>query len=495
MDNTKQGTAMKKFADSINFVSSHTKAKPFADFSMDPGKGGVSSVADRGIQAGILSNFAKIMDSEKAQQITMSPDYGPYVMDLWPVVTAWYPEFPLKDLISVQDMDKPLAYLFLSRLKTGTGKAPTGVGDVVETPYGSRTIHGSYPTGEIRKEVIPAAQTEFDGTGGTKTTTALLHYYPIDITRDNLERIQISVKHSSPASNFVLKAHSVNASGKVVFTRDSGTTIQDHTLDLETGEFVFVEDGSAVETSFTELWVNYVWNIEHADETNIPRIKEDIEMIPIEAQPRALMMSWTLFAEYLKKTQFGTDVREDNTRRILNLLYQYQTRYILDRLYDEYTGGDKTVTIPDGTAIALDVKSASVMMQLKTAGETVRTNSGRMEMNRIITGTTLKNFLETLPTTLFQPAPENKAFDGPRELGTYGSYKVYFDPALAAGEAYGTYRGPEWYDAAFYMGVYMPVVPTDAIALAVTVRQSFVAMEAYKFHKKNCVIKIGVSVA
>ena len=63
------------------------------------------------------------------------------------------------------------------------------------------------------------------------------------------------------------------------------------------------------------------------------------------------------------------------------------------------------------------------------------------------------------------------------------------------GEAFMTYRGDEWYDASYYLGIYMPMVPTDAIALGVTVRESFVSMEAHKYHKPTCVVPFTVSYA
>ena len=56
-----------------------------------------------------------------------------------------------------------------------------------------------------------------------------------------------------------------------------------------------------------------------------------------------------------------------------------------------------------------------------------------------------------------------------------------------------TYRGDQWFDAAFYCGIYLPIVPTDTVALGVTVRQSMVSMEAYLFHKKTAVVRLTVN--
>ena len=180
MKNTHANKAQKRFADSIEFTSQNSSVKKYFDLAASE----LNTFAEKGIEAGILSNFKKIMDSDLGQAVTMSSDFGPYVQEIWPVVTAWYPDFPLKDLISVQDMDKPLAYLFFSKLQTGTTKGHSTVGAVVETALGSRNIKGSYPTGEVMGEDIPADQLEFNN--DTDQTVGLLAYAPLNLTADYL---------------------------------------------------------------------------------------------------------------------------------------------------------------------------------------------------------------------------------------------------------------------------------------------------------------------
>lgn len=97
-----------------------------------------------------------------------------------------------------------------------------------------------------------------------------------------------------------------------------------------------------------------------------------------------------------------------------------------------------------------------------------------------------------MPSTIFKISPDatDYGFSSPRCIGEFGTFKVYYDPVRGADEAFMTYRGSEFYDAAYYLGEYMPCVPTDAIALGVTVRSSFVSMEAYRYDKPTCVIKL-----
>ena len=456
-----------------------------------------SDLHKKGVTAGLLNNFMKIMDSAEGQALTTASDFGPYVMEIWPLVTAWYPEFPLKDLISVQDMDRPLAYMFFSKLLTGTNKGQTVAGEVVETATGSRTIRGKYPTGEIFGEKIAKTEIQFaDG-----FSKALLAYAPLNVSAiaGYDKKIKITVTPTSgSAKDFVVYSIVGNTITLGSVDGQGTVTATEHTLDIQTGLFQYKEAGST--TTVESIVANYVWNLDFATTENIQKVKEVVEMRPMEATPRALMLEWTMFSEYLKKSQFGQDIREDNTKRILSLLYQYQVRYILDEMYTyaEGNGGvAMDLTIPNSSAYSAEVKAQTVLQELKNIANIIEINSGRVEGNRIVCGKNFKSFVESLPNTYFVPSSSatDYGFSSPREIGTFGTFKVYYDPIREANEAFMTYRGSEFYDAAYYLGEYMPVVPTDAIALGVTVRSSFVSMEAYRFDKKNCVIKMNVSFA
>lgn len=468
--------ASDKLIRNIEAVKSQKKiADSYYDFSVNPKSGAnLTSIADKGIQAGILNNFQQIMDSDQAMA-THASNYGPYVMEVWPVVTAWYPEFPLKDLISVQDMDKPLAYLFFSRLLVARGKGNQAYGDIVETPTGMRVLKGKYPTGEIVGETISSEEFSFDA--DAKTTSALLAYCPLNLNA-NLEytdKIKVAIKVGDTTTNYYYS--SVSGTTITLGTKSEGvvTPVVGFTLDTQTGLLTYPEDSGAVESSVDSIVVNYVWNVDYATVENIQKVKEDIEMLPMQAKERALAMEWTLFSEYLKKSQFGVDIREENTKRILNLLYQYQVRYILDELFDYAEGEAQTLTIPSNTTMSVDVKAQTVIQQLKLIATKIEIASGRMEGNRIVCGKNFKSFVESLPNIWFTPVAQPSGFSAPREIGTFaGTFKVYYDQMRADGEAFMTYRGSEWYDAAYYLGVFMPIVPTDAVALGVTDRKSVV---------------------
>lgn len=459
------------------------------------------SFNDKGIVASLLNNLKHVNDSlQKVKDDccggsyvdTTSSDFGPYMAKAMPLITAWYPNFPLKDLVVVETTDQPLGWLFFSKLKANKTKAGQVKGNEVETPLGLRTIKGIYPTGEVFGEEI-AYNTSGYATG----------YAPFKVasaTPDWLTKFKVTLVKSGTSVVF----DQVSVSGTTMTFGKSGSA-EVVTIDTTTGA-ITASGSSAPAASGDKIVVNYVWDIDYADCENIQSVKEEIERLAIEVQPRVLSEEWTVFAEYLKKTQFGQDIKTDNTERMLNLLYQFQVRYVLDDLFERQTGyadyntakgSYPSITLPTGSAISLDVMASNVSRELKKFANFIELQSGRIEGNRIVCGLKLKSFLESLPSTWFTPTPDANTgkygFSGPREIGTFGTFKVYYDNQLADGDNLMTYRGSEWYDGAYYMLEYMPVVPSEAVQMGVTVRQSFCSMESYYFHKKNCVMKFTVA--
>ena len=518
-----------------NVQTAHRVADSYMKYAEENG----ADAHELGVTAQLLSNFAekhgsydkcvrafgRVNDSaaDAFAQATHVSNFGPWLMDVFPLITAWYPEFPLKDLISVQEMEKPLAWMFFSVLKTGTNKAPTTIGEVVETPLGMRQLKAKYVTGEIFGENIvggvdpddntktaPNSQIVYVDEDGAETTTvanikganALLAYAPVNLADDYKDKLLLTITVGGTATNYVFANEN---NGVISFFTEGTTTLKSGlSLDLNTGLISFTTT-----SALDSIVANYVWNLDYATTDNIPRVKEDVEKVEMVAKERALMIEWTLFAEYLKKTQFGQDIQKDNLRRCLDLMYQYQVRYILDdmrtyakcQVYNRETPNSTTaadyigqVVIPASQTYSIDVKVQKVLETLNNFANIIELESGRMSGNRLVVGRDFKAFLESLPNTYFKAEGGNSsAFSSPRKLGEIGSFMVFFDPFMDNDEGFMTYKGSEFYDASYYMGMYMPLTTTDTVVLGVQAKQSFVSMEAYKFHKKNCVMKLKFS--
>lgn len=191
MYDSKEKRQLRKIMDSVeNIQSKKTKAAEYYKVADSD----LKTIQDKGFEAMILNNCEKIMDSAEMADFMKISNYGPFVPELWPIVTAWYPEFPLKDLISVQGMEQPLAYMAFTQLHTGTTKADTIAGQLVETATGLRKIRGAYPTGEVQGEELLAADFQFDGTD--KTSSAALVYFPLTTALGYLEKFRVKIESS-----------------------------------------------------------------------------------------------------------------------------------------------------------------------------------------------------------------------------------------------------------------------------------------------------------
>jgi hypothetical protein len=471
-----EGKVQKRLADSLAFVEKRGNLSA----SMKLADSDLHSFEERGIEAGIITNFQKrVMDSEEGREFIKSNNYGPYLPELLPVIIAWYPNFPLKDLISVQDMEQDLAYIITSELLTGTNKGGTTAGQKVETPNGLREIKGSYPSGEVLGEIITedALQVE-DG----KTLAALV-YFPLLSTDEAQEITKLTVQGSAGTADYIVKS----VTGKVIHLEDAGGNGAD--IELATG-ILEVADSTVV-GDIESIDASYMWNIEYAKGDTLPTVVEDMKMEPMIARPRVLAMKWTIFSELVKKKQFSQDIRTDNTNRVLDLLYQYLVRYILDRMYRYATGGTELIKGINTSIIDPNFKAQEILRQLNLVSQKIANNTGRVEGNRLVVGARMKNYLEALDEKWYKPErEEDYGFQGPRKIGQFGRFMVFYDNELAEDEGWMTYRGSKWYDAAFYLGVFMPIAPTDAININIDVEQAFVDMNAYKFDKPQAVIKL-----
>lgn len=502
-----------RVCDSIEKVSKSTVAsKLFKVVDSDASM----SFYDKGVVAQIVNNLEsvlrannKISDSMDTAKVSDSAlitqeNYGPYVMELFPLVTAWYPEFPLKDLITVQTMNQPLGYLFFSELKVGTTKGNQKAGDVVETPLGSRKIKSTYPTGEVYGE-------EITGTVGAGETSYqdVLAYFPLQYVNSGKDwlakyKVVLTPDTSDETDTYTLVGATLNGT-TITFVADSGFNAE---IDVTTGAITFT--GLTAGNSIKAV-CNYVFQEDYANGDQMQTVVEEISKQVIEAQPRALAMEWSVFSEYLKKTQFGQDIREDNTKRMLNLLYQYQVRYILDDLennfstatdsaYDlAHSEGIDAITIDTANIYSLEVQASRLVRDLKKLANKIEIVSGRIEGNRIVCGKNLKVFCESLPSTLFTATPDANTgkygFSAPREIGTFGTFKLYYDPTMEDNACVMTYRGTEWYDSSYILGEYLPMVPSDCVNIQVQVKSAFYSMEAYYFQKPQCVLPFTVAFA
>lgn len=467
-----------------------------AHFGAARANAGLSDVHELGVQAGILNNFAKkVADSIDApaaygDRVNMQGDYGPYIPEVLFVVSAWYPDFPLRKLVSVQDMNQDLAYMFFSKLVTGTNKAPTIVGQMVETPTGMRTINGYYPTGEIFGETLPAEQLEVSAAG----IDAITAYYALNVSGDYLKKFKLDIcLNGAVVGSLVAQTVSGN---KILMVSDPAASSNGSYMDIQSGAiFIAAADiqGFSASNAYC-INANYVWNLDYAIPENIPKVKEEIEKLEMRAVPRAIGMEWTIFAEALRKSQFKKDFRDENTRRVLNLLYQYQVRYILDDMWIYSTATPGAISLPQSTAISLDVQAANVAQQLHRYSTQIEITTGIIEGNILVVGKNMKAFFESLPNTWFTPVTEPCPFSTAREIGKFSKYTVFYDPYRGDDEAFMTFKDPDrWWVAAYYMGMFLPITPTDVVTIGVKSTQSMVSMEAYKYWRPDAVIKLKVT--
>ena len=82
----------KRISDSLDRINKSSAADQFKLAQQDLGR-----IEDQGIQAGIMSNWDKVADSADGRAFMTTNNFGFLIyLELWPIITAWYPEFPFE---------------------------------------------------------------------------------------------------------------------------------------------------------------------------------------------------------------------------------------------------------------------------------------------------------------------------------------------------------------------------------------------------------------
>jgi hypothetical protein len=119
----------------------------------------------------------------------------------------------------------------------------------------------------------------------------------------------------------------------------------------------------------------------------------------------------------------------------------------------------------------------------------IRTNVGRGNGNKIVSGDNLLNFLRILSPDVFVRA-EKPIGDGPYFAGTLnGDYDIYYNPDYAATEFIMTYKGQSWWEAPYYVGTYLPLMSSQYLLYPdFHGEQGYLAMDAYSFEYPTMVV-------
>jgi hypothetical protein len=202
----------------------------------------------------------------------------------------------------------------------------------------------------------------------------------------------------------------------------------------------------------------------------------------------------SLDATYDYEQQFGRNLNSELQTAVVRHLQNEMAYYVFDKMYEQATGNQGTTytfdLTPSAGITANDHLQSLWRMLSKMSGK-IYNNLGRGRGNIIVTGDRLIEELNALPETVWKPEPNTDSVRGPYKAGTLlKKYKVFHNPAMPENEFFMTFKGVDWWEAPYYVGIYLPMMSSKFMMFPdFHGEQGYISMEAHKYLFKLHVVK------
>lgn len=413
----------------------------------------------KGIKNEHTKNVMAVLYENQSQYLmglnedTMSSNVGSFLKFVFPVLRRVFPSLIANEIVSVQPMTAPIGGIFYYELKYGTTKGSVTAGQNLV-----KNFNAYYSSEHIDSEQIGV------GPGSSFTTT--LQFTPV---------------YAAGNSDNTLKV----TAGAVVGTDDGlghilGTGVSG-SINYATGAIALVY--TAPVGSTVPVVASYDYNME--ENTNIPQVNIDIELLEIKAKSRKLKALWSSEAADDLKAFHGLDAEAELVAGIAAEIALELDREIITDLHANYTGYTGTFNV--GTPAAGFYNSQidwyrQLITVITQGANRIHKNSLRGPANFMVTSPDISSLFEQLTTHGdFRPAvapPEADPYTPVQQPHTFGVYYVGtvsakyalykdpFFPVINAGSGSGTgdillgYKGQTFLDAGYVWAPYIPLQVT-----------------------------------
>lgn len=415
----------------------------------------------KGIKNEHTKNVMAVLYENQSQYLmglnedTMSTNVGSFLKFVFPVLRRVFPSLIANEIVSVQPMTAPIGGIFFYELKYGTTKGKVTAGQNL-----IQNFNAYYSSEHIDAETI--------GAGPGSSFTATLAFTPVQ-----------AAGQGDAAGPMTVTAGSVVATddglGHLLGTGVSGS------INYATGAVALVYTspvGSAV-----PLVASYDYNME--ENSNIPQVNIDIELLEIKAKSRKLKALWSSEAADDLKAFHGLDAEAELVAGIAAEIALELDREIITDLHNNNTGytGSWNAGSPTAGFYNSSIDWYRQLITVITQGANrIHKNSLRGPANFMVTSPDISALFEQLTTHGdFRPAvapPEADPYSPVQQPHTFGVYYVgtvsakyalYKDPFFPVtnpGTGSGTgdillgYKGQTFLDAGYVWAPYIPLQVT-----------------------------------
>ena len=393
-------------------------------------------------------------------EATRSALVGGFSDYLFPIIRAAFPTNPINDLVSVQPTNRRTATVIYWNWIYGSTK-----GDITAGQRAFDAQTGKQDSGYHYSDNVVDGEAKGAGPGADTVTGTLTYHDGGGVIPGS---IRLTLTHSTPIG---VTATDNSAGGFVLTRDDTGAVLvlAASSIDYATGVYsIQVNAGTFTNAAVTAY---YRWDSEGS--SSIPQMDVQITTSTTETQRRAMQLNYSTEALHDVMTEFGVSLEPNLISGCAEQMNFEIARQIIASIW-AVAPIVSTFPITGSAGYNQQDHFKDIVYYLNQASNNIWQRTQKGYGNWLVVDEGAANVVESLPRTLFVPAPRPASVQGLHFIGTLqGKYRVYKDwhlinetGASATGNVLMGFKGTQFFEAGFVWSPYQMLYTTDSLTTA-----------------------------
>lgn len=403
---------------------------------------------------------ARMVDGRmQIDEATRSALVGGFSDYLFPIIRAAFPTNPVNDLVSVQPTNRRVATIVYWNWVVG-GDMPKGQyypgQRLFDANTGKQDSGFNFSNEVIDGEVIGALGSAGDTISGT------LKYHDGGGVRPGTVSITAEITTGTATVTF-------SDDGNGSFVSNDGLTVSASAIDYVTGEFSITIGGETFTT--TAVTGTYRWDSEGSK--SLPQVDVQITTSTTETERRAILVNYSMESMQDIMAEFGVSLEPQLVSGAAEQMNFEIARQIIHEIWDPAPVTSTFDLTPPG-GISQQEHFRDFIYNLNVSSNSIWRRTQKGYGNWIVVDEGAANMVESLPSTMFQPAPRPSNVQGLHFIGTLmNRYRVYKDlhldkeeGASSIGNILMGFKGSNFFEAGFVWSPYQLLYTTPSLTTA-----------------------------
>lgn len=399
----------------------------------------------------VVNGLVQIDETTRSALVGGFSDY------LFPIIRAGFPTNPVNELVSVQPTTRRTATIVYWNWIVGTTKGQFTQGQkLFDANTGKQTRDINFSNEVIDGEAIPALG------GANATNSGTLAFHDGGGIRPGTVALSLTITTGSAVVVFV-----DNGNGAFI---GAGVTITASSIDYQTGAWSITLSAETFTTA-TSNTATYRYDSEGS--TMTPQVDVQIVTNTVQTERRALKLNYSKEAMQDVMSEFGVSLEPNLVAGAAEQMNYEIARQILAEIWQVApVASSFDIKVPSG--ISQQEHFRDLIFSITTASNSIWARTQKGYGNWCVIDQGFSNLIESLPASLFVPAPMPPSVHGLHFVGTLlNRFRVYKDlhldkePGSATlGNMLMGFKGSNFFEAGMVWSPYQLMYTTSPLETA-----------------------------